>query len=78
MVIEVMGHQAGWLALYSGIAGRGDIILIPEIAYDINVIEEYLKKRIAKNKGYSIIVVAEGIETENNKSPGKLHSKNGH
>jgi phosphofructokinase-like protein len=75
MVIEVMGHQAGWLALYSGIAGGGDIILIPEIAYDINVIEEYLKKRIAKNKGYSIIVVAEGIETENNKSPGSYIAK---
>jgi 6-phosphofructokinase len=75
MVIEVMGHQAGWLALYSGIAGGGDIILIPEIAYDIKVIEAYLKKRIAKNKGYSIVVVAEGIKTDHGKSAGSYIAK---
>ncbi|MHB8093111.1 MAG: 6-phosphofructokinase [Syntrophales bacterium] len=75
MVIEVMGHQAGWLALYSGIAGGGDIILIPEIAYDINVIEKYLEKRIAKDKGYSIVVVAEGIKTDNGKSAGSYIAK---
>jgi len=75
MVIEVMGHQAGWLALYSGIAGGGDIILIPEIAYDLNIIEKYLGKRAAKNKGYSIIVVAEGIKTENSKSAGSYIAK---
>ncbi|MCK9363066.1 MAG: 6-phosphofructokinase [Syntrophales bacterium] len=75
MVIEVMGHQAGWLALYSGIAGGGDIILIPEIAYDINVIEKYLEKRIAKDKGYSIVVVAEGIKTNNDKSAGSYIAK---
>lgn len=75
MVIEVMGHQAGWLALYSGIAGGGDIILIPEISYDLTIIEKYLKKRIAKHKGYSIIVVAEGIKKENNKSAGNYIAK---
>ena len=77
MVIEVMGHQAGWLALYSGIAGGGDIILIPEIAYEVNVIEEYLEKRIDKNKGYSIIVVAEGIKKDcnNHKSAGHYIAK---
>lgn len=75
MVIEVMGHQAGWIALYSGLAGGGDIILIPEITYDINIIAEYLKKRIAKNKGYSIIVAAEGIRKEDNKSAGRYIAK---
>jgi ATP-dependent phosphofructokinase / diphosphate-dependent phosphofructokinase len=75
MVIEVMGHQAGWIALYSGVAGGGDIILLPEIAYDLNLIERYLKKRIAKNKEYSIIVVAEGIKTENNKHAGRYIAK---
>lgn len=71
MVIEVMGHQAGWIALYSGLAGGGDIILLPEIEYNMNIINEYLKKRIIKNKGYSIIVVAEGITKEDNKSAGR-------
>ena len=62
MVIELMGHNAGWLALYSGIAGGGDVILIPEIPYDEKVIKEYLLKRARENKPYSIVVVAEGIK----------------
>jgi 6-phosphofructokinase 1 len=61
MVIEVMGHNAGWIALYSGIAGGGDVILIPEIQYDDNKIAEYLLQRVSGNKPYSIVVVAEGI-----------------
>src|SRR5512136_2829728 len=61
MIIEVMGHNAGWIALYSGIAGGGDVILIPEIDYDENAISGYLIERVAENKAYSIVVVAEGI-----------------
>ena len=62
MVIEVMGHRAGWLALYSGIAGGGDVILIPEISYDINVIAEKVKERNKRGKRFSIVVVAEGAK----------------
>jgi 6-phosphofructokinase 1 len=62
MIIEVMGHNAGWIALYSGIAGGGDVILIPEIQYNENVIAEYLLNRVSENKQYSIVVVAEGIK----------------
>jgi 6-phosphofructokinase 1 len=61
MVIELMGHNAGWIALYSGIAGGGDVILIPEIEYDEKKIAEYLLLRVSENKQYSIVVVAEGI-----------------
>ncbi len=68
MVIEVMGHNAGWLALYSGIAGGGDVILIPEIAYDEKVICNYLQKRVIQKKPYSIVVVAEGILKPKNTS----------
>ncbi len=60
MIIEVMGHNAGWLALYSGVAGGGDIILIPEIPYDIKAIIEKVKERNRRGKRFSIIVVAEG------------------
>jgi len=71
MVIELMGHNAGWLALYSGVAGGGDVILIPEIPYDENVIKDYLLKRAKENKPYSIVVVAEGIKIPSKeKSPG--------
>lgn len=61
MVIEVMGNTAGWLALYSGVAGGGDVILLPEIDFDEDVIIEYLKNRIKRKKPYSIVVIAEGI-----------------
>jgi len=71
MVIEVMGHNAGWIALYSGIAGGGDIILVPEIDYDIKKIAKNIKDRYAKGKTYSIVVVAEGIEHPENKTAGR-------
>ena len=60
MIVEVMGHKAGWIALYAGVAGGGDIILIPEIPYDINVIAEKVKERNRKGRRFSIVVVAEG------------------
>jgi phosphofructokinase-like protein len=63
MIIELMGHNAGWISLYSGVAGGGDVILIPEIEYDENKIAEYLLNRARENKPYSIMVVAEGIKT---------------
>jgi len=68
MVIELMGHNAGWLTLYAGIAGGGDVIMIPELDYDFEVIAEYLNDRIAKNKKSSIIVVAEGLKRDKGKS----------
>jgi 6-phosphofructokinase 1 len=64
MIIEVMGHNAGWIALYSGLAGGGDVILIPEIDYKEENIAEYLLHRANENKPYSIVVVAEGIRIE--------------
>jgi 6-phosphofructokinase 1 len=62
MIVEVMGRNAGWIALYSGVAGGADIILIPEIPYDIDVIVERVKERNRKGKRFSIIVVAEGAK----------------
>jgi len=60
IVIELMGHKAGWLALYAGVAGGGDVILIPEIPYDVKTIADHLEKRIKSGKTFSIVVVAEG------------------
>jgi ATP-dependent phosphofructokinase / diphosphate-dependent phosphofructokinase len=62
MVVEVMGRNAGWIALHAGIAGGADVILIPEIPYDINVIVEKVKERNNRGKRFSIIVVAEGAK----------------
>lgn len=60
MIIEVMGHKAGWLGLYAGIAGGGDVILIPEIPYDVESIAKHLVRRQQDGKTFSIVVVAEG------------------
>lgn len=60
MVIELMGHKAGWLALYAGIAGGGDVIILPEVAYSPDAIAAHLHRRNAEGKSFSIVVVAEG------------------
>lgn len=62
MIIEVMGHNAGWIALYAGMAGGGDIILIPEIKYSMKKVIKTIEQRYDNNKPYSIVVVAEGID----------------
>ncbi len=62
MCVEVMGHKAGWLGLYAGIAGGGDVILIPEIPYDINSIAKKVIARKEAGKNFSLIVVAEGAK----------------
>jgi 6-phosphofructokinase 1 len=65
MIIEVMGRNAGWIALYSGIAGGGDMILIPEIPYNIEVLVDKVKARSRSGKRFSIIVVSEGARAMN-------------
>lgn len=60
MLIELMGHKAGWLTLEAGIAGGADIILIPEIPYDLDSICQHLTERRRRGKWFSIIAVAEG------------------
>ena len=60
MVVELMGNKAGWLTLYAGIAGGADIIMLPEIPYDINVVVDAINKRKAAGKKFTIIAVAEG------------------
>lgn len=64
MIVEVMGHKAGWIALYAGIAGGGDVILIPEIPYDLDIIANKVKERARKGRRFSIVVVAEGAKPQ--------------
>lgn len=64
MVLETMGRYAGWIALRAGIAGGGDIILIPEIPYDIDRVVEAVKERYSRGKEFTIIVVSEGAKTK--------------
>lgn len=60
MIVEVMGRYAGWIALYAGIAGGADVILIPEIPFNIDRVCEKILRREARHRHFSIVVVAEG------------------
>ncbi len=60
IVVEIMGHRAGWLALGAGVAGGADVILIPEIPYDVNVVAESILRRSRGGSPFSIVAVAEG------------------
>ena len=59
-IVEVMGHKVGWLTLHAGIAGGADIILLPEIPYDLDIVIKALKSRAQNGKKFSILAVAEG------------------
>jgi 6-phosphofructokinase 1 len=60
IVVEIMGHRAGWLALGAGMAGGADVILIPEIPYDVEAVAEAIRERSRQGKNFSIVAVAEG------------------
>ena len=60
MVVEVMGRHAGWIALHSGLAGGGDVILIPERPFDIEEVCRLIRRRHSRGRLFSIVVVAEG------------------
>ena len=69
MVVEVMGRDSGWIAMYSGIAGGADVILIPERPFDIDEVAETLRLRHARGRYFSIVVVAEGAKFASDVDP---------
>lgn len=60
MVVELMGRHAGWITLFAGVAGTADVILIPEIPYDLGVVCDAIQARYARGRRFAIVVVAEG------------------
>ena len=62
MVVEVMGRYAGWIALHAGVAGGADVILMPEIPYDLEKVAAAPQRREAFGAKFSIVVVAEGAK----------------
>jgi 6-phosphofructokinase 1 len=66
IVAEIMGHRAGWLALGAGIAGGADVILIPEIPYDVQKIAKAIRRRSERGTNFSIVAVAEGALSKEN------------
>ena len=91
IVVEVMGHNTGWLALGSGLAGGADVILIPEVPYDVDIVADSILRRSQGGKHFSIIALSEGafsadlgrqieqlktgIREETNKSRRKRHKR---
>src|SRR5271155_913863 len=74
MVVEVMGRDAGWIALYSGIAGGADVILIPERPFDVDKVADSIRQRHERGRYFSIVVVAEGAKfsSESGQGPSAL------
>lgn len=64
MLVEVMGHRAGWIALHAGMAGGADVILLPELGFDADKVNEAVVERARKGKQHSIIVIAEGLKLQ--------------
>jgi len=75
-IVEIMGHKVGWLTLYAGIAGGADIILLPEIPYDIKKVAEAIDKRSKEGKGFTILAVAEGAISKEDAKLSKKDYKN--
>jgi 6-phosphofructokinase 1 len=78
MVVEVMGRYAGWIALHAGLAGGADVILMPEIPFDLNVVACRIREREAWGARFSIVVVAEGAMAKGGKAALKERAHNGH
>ena len=66
IVVEVMGRDSGWIAIYSGVAGGADVILIPEVPFDIDKVAELIRQRHARGRYFSIVVAAEGAKFATN------------
>ena len=70
IVVEVMGRDSGWIAVYSGVAGGADVILIPEVPFDIDKVAELIRQRHARGRYFSIVVAAEGAKFAASSTPG--------
>jgi len=78
MVLEVMGRYAGWIALYAGVAGGADVILIPEIPFSYESVCTKIQERVNLGKNFTIIIVAEGArEKDGGFVTSGAHSKTG-
>lgn len=77
-IMEVMGRDAGWIALHSAVAGGADVCIIPEIPYDVSKIKEKIEQRYNKRRGYCIIVVAEGAKPKDGSVVGTVTGEVGY
>ena len=75
MVVEVMGRHAGWIATHAGIAGGADAILVPERPFDIDEVCELLRRRHARGRSFSIVVVAEGAKPREGRSQTRARAR---
>ena len=78
MILEVMGREAGWIALHSAIAGGAEVCLIPEIPYDISLVMEKINSRFTNGKGFVVIVVAEGAHAKGGSITGTASKEAGY
>ncbi|MCF7859496.1 MAG: ATP-dependent 6-phosphofructokinase [Candidatus Cloacimonetes bacterium] len=78
LILEVMGRNAGWIALHSAVAGGAEVCLIPEIKYDINMVKERIDSRIQNSRGFVNIVISEGAKSINGEQQFQENPEFGH
>lgn len=78
MIMEVMGRSAGWIALYTAIAGGAEVCLIPEVPYDINIVLERINSRYVNDRGFAMIVIAEGAAPKGGTLVSKMSNEMGY
>ena len=78
MILEVMGRAAGWIALHSAIAGGAEVCLLPEIPYDIDVVMEKVSSRFRNERGFVVIVIAEGAKPKGGDITGTTSTEAGY
>lgn len=77
MIVEVMGRDAGWIAIHSGIAGGADVILIPEIAYTLENVAAHIEKIRRQGRNFALVVVAEAVKDQTGRRVQRRHSSGG-
>jgi 6-phosphofructokinase 1 len=78
MILEVMGRDAGWIAMHAAIAGGAEVCLIPEIPYDIQSVKERIASRYVGHRGFAVIVIAEGAKPKQGEVYGKVSQEVGY
>ena len=78
MILEVMGRDAGWIALHSAIAGGAEVCLIPEVPYDIEKVKQRIEERYKRRRGFANVVIAEGAKPKDGEVVGKIVNQPGY
>jgi 6-phosphofructokinase 1 len=77
-ILEVMGRDAGWIAIHSAIAGGAEVCLLPEVPYDVEIVKNFLEKRFNRDRGFAVVVASEGARPKGGQQVYEISSEVGY